>query len=197
MLLGLVVLIEEDVTPEIEANTLPYNEIIAIYHGYRMATINFPGQRLKNEIPILDVFCRAFLFILSYKIPSVDNPRDRLSSVIMDKNTTEARSGRLRIPKDTKAVPRDDPNLELLDGELSDTDPRNMSPRRDDTSTERVSEEAKQTLQAEKTKISRTLSDLDITLTDAFEDLENLEKRTGNINQKLKQMIEQSEKSEK
>jgi hypothetical protein len=112
----------------------------------------------------------------------------------MDKNT-EARSGRLRIPKDTKAVPRDDPNLELpADGELSDTDARKMSPRRDDKSTERVSTEAKQTLQAEKTKISRTLSDLDTTMTGAAKTLDELEKENGRVHKQIKQIIEQSEK---
>ncbi|QKX60496.1 uncharacterized protein TRUGW13939_07641 [Talaromyces rugulosus] len=75
----------------------------------------------------------------------------------MDK---EPRSGRLKIPKETRAVSRDDPNVELLDGDFSDSDPRKMSPRRNDKSTERIVEETKKSLGVEKNDATRVLSEL-------------------------------------
>ncbi|CRG92843.1 hypothetical protein PISL3812_09914 [Talaromyces islandicus] len=79
----------------------------------------------------------------------------------MDKKSAETRPSRtLKIPKETKAVRRDDPNLELLDGELSDTDPRRMSPRRDEKSTERLSGEAAKTLEEERKSAEQTFSRL-------------------------------------
>jgi hypothetical protein len=75
----------------------------------------------------------------------------------MDK---EPRSGRLKIPKGTRVVPRDGPDVVIVDGDFSDSDARKMSPRRDNKSTERRAKEAKKKSDAERHNAEQKLSQL-------------------------------------
>jgi hypothetical protein len=107
----------------------------------------------------------------------------------MDTNTPEKRTGRLRIPKDSKAVPRDDPYVELLDGELSETEPRKMTPQRGDLYTKRLIEQARQTLQTEGANINKALFDLKAEVTRAERDLEKLGEENTRITEKIEMLM--------
>jgi len=108
----------------------------------------------------------------------------------MDKKSAETRQSRtLKIPKETKAVPRDDPNLELLDGELSDTDPRKMSPRRDEKSTERLSEEAAKTLEEQRKSAEQTFSRLREEISEIESDINQQEKNNEWVTEEINKLI--------
>lgn len=108
----------------------------------------------------------------------------------MDKKEP-ARHGRtLKIPKGTKVVPRDDPNVELSDGELSESDPRKLSPRRNKESIERITKERSQALEDAR-KQKQKLSGLKKKVDKAFNKVKKLEK----TNERTQKDIEKYERA--
>jgi gas vesicle protein len=108
----------------------------------------------------------------------------------MNMNTAETKFRR-KIPRDIKVLPRDDPDVELRDGDFSDTDARKMSPRREDQSTERMTTEAKQTLKDQRDKDAEKYSELREKIDDIGGNIGRLEDDNQRLQERIKEQLQE------
>jgi predicted nuclease with TOPRIM domain len=99
-------------------------------------------------------------------------------------NNTERQSHR-KIPKGTIVLPRTHPDVELHDGDFSDTDARNMSPRRGVEDIERIAGKAKKTLKDLQSNLETHSQ-----LKKKVENIEDEVDQLRNNNQRLQEQIE-------
>ncbi|KAF4986638.1 hypothetical protein F66182_16809 [Fusarium sp. NRRL 66182] len=98
-----------------------------------------------------------------------------------------------KIPREVILLPRDDPDIELHNGYVSETDARSMSPRRGDESIERITTEAKKTLQEHQIINEGTFSNLKKEIDELGGKNEELDKENKLLHEEINRQLQASE----